>query len=403
MMDSTDTYYTNISSGALQTTLPKEHQIFLNALPWPFTERKICEHNIYYDIEISDTNNPSGLTFSVSIIDSSVATHHDNLISIEVNTKDLSYYFSEAKTPVFLVVVDPANASSHWVFIQDYIYKKIQEKIPEWWQQNTVTIDIPSNQEISTSLEELRQTVIYGWQFIYIKHYHLIYQRFNENIQNFYNSTEHFEHSVQQEITRYYTKNKQNQSCSCSSSSSHSCSSCQDTDSLDDLYNKWDREIEVSLQEAQSLKILDSKENRKAYYCISKALSLYGERASSGTRLTALGEMAFYDYILHLTNAYDAMGDDIVRLLTHTEEHKRYFRATEELSEIIAEALNLGEIIAVSVLAIRLADIFLFATPYIMRCFGQEPATPLMEFAQNILVSAHDMASLIESPNRLLQ
>lgn len=402
MMDSTDTFYTNTSSGVLQATLPKEHQIFLNALPWPFTARKNSDHNLCYDIEITHPNTPPGVTFSVSIIGSSSAKR-DNLISIVVDTNDLSYYISEAKKPVFLVVVDTVNESSHWLFIQDYIYKTIQVKTPQWWQQNTVTIEIPSTQEVSSSLEALRHTVIYGWEFIYIKHYHLINQRFNENIQTFFNSTKHFERSLQQEIARYYNKNKQSQACSCSSSSNHSCNSCQDPESLDDLNNKWDQEIEASLEQAQSLKLLDPKENRTAYYCISKALNLYGEHASSGMRLTALGEMAFYDFILHFTNANDAMGSDTVLLLPHTEVHQRYFKATEELTEIINEALNLGEIITVSMLAIRLADIFLFATPYIMRSFGQEPAAPLMEFAQNILVTAHDLASLIESPNRLLQ
>ncbi|MCL5781721.1 MAG: hypothetical protein M1119_12775 [Firmicutes bacterium] len=39
--------------------------------------------------------------------------------------------------------------------------------------------------------------------------------------------------------------------------------------------------------------------------------------------------------------------------------------------------------IAASVLTIRLADTYLFATPYLIRTFGQEMTAPLMNFARS--------------------
>lgn len=237
-----------------------------------------------------------------------------------------------------------------------------------------------------------------------LNHFCQSYQNLNKRINTFLNSPEEMEHSLKLEATRTYRKESQlspSQS-RCSSNATSSCTSCQSTDPFDELTQQANQHIQASIEYAQSLKILDTKENRIAYYKIAQALNQYGSRAYAGVRYNATGEMIFYDYLLYFLQAFTVI-DNKTLAMNPTEDHQRYLKAVDELTETIIIALDDGELIASSMLMIRLADTFLFATPYIMRSFGQEAAAPLMDFAQSLLILSHDMASLVETPGQVLQ
>ena len=239
-------------------------------------------------------------------------------------------------------------------------------------------------------------------QSLILNHFNQSYYNLNKRLDKLFSSPEELEQALKLEATRNYSKDQSPSHCSCSTSSTSTCNSCQSTDSFDELTQQANHHIQASIEYAQTLKVLDAKENRIAYYKIAQALDYYGSRASAGVRYNASGEMVFYDYLLHFLQAFNVL-DKKTQDIIHLEDHQRYLKAVKELTETIILAINEGELIASSMLIIRLADTFLFATPYIMKSFGQESAAPLMDFAQSLLILSHDMASLVEAPGQMLQ
>ncbi|SHE29793.1 DUF4365 domain-containing protein [Desulforamulus putei] len=395
----------HVSSGISKPTVLKGHHVFLNALPWSWTPRPTNEAFLHYDVEILDSGTPRGIAFAVYIVCPTSLRIDSDAICLAMDCDKLKYYTDRASKPVILVVVDTAKESAFWLLIQEYIHGVLAKKTPGWREQKTVSLHIPLNQELTTSLEQLKKAVCYGLELLYMNHFYRFYQKFSSRINQFFNSPEEMELAMKVESSRHYAKQllTTKDKCSCSSTSGHSCSSCRETDNFNHFTLQSDLKIQASLEKAQNMKVLDPKENRTAYYCISHALDIFGDRASAGVRYTAQGEMVFYDYLLHFLKAFDSMGTQAMVHLTHTDDYRRYFKAIEELTDIINRALEEGELIAASVLTIRLADTYLFATPYLIRTFGQEISAPLMDFAQSLLLLAHKMASLVESPDHVIQ
>lgn len=229
-----------------------------------------------------------------------------------------------------------------------------------------------------------------------LTHFQQSFHRLHKRLTQLFSSPEELEQALKLETSRNYHQQSPSSHASCSTSS---CTSCHSTDPFDDLTQQANHHIQSSIEYAQTLKVLDAKENRIAYYKIAQTLDHYGSRASSGVRHNATGEMIFYDYLLYFLQAYNAI-DKNPQIALHKEEHQRYLKAVNELTQTIILALDEGEIIASSMLIIRLADTFLFATPYIMTTFGEEAAAPLMDHAQSLLIISHDLASLVETPGR---
>lgn len=381
------------------------HTIFLDALPLSWVYRPSSEPLLHYDVEILDSGATKGAVFSVFILCSSCLKTDGDFVGLAIESDTLKYYMDKVNKPVILVFIDESKESAFWLFAQDYIQRHLERHASNWRQKKNVNLQIPINQELTVSIEQLKRDVFYGLEFLYLKNFHQYYNKFNARVRQFFNSPAEMELAVKVESSRNYAKQllTSGDSCSCSTASNHSCSSCGSNLDTSDLTADSDSKIQACLEKAQNMKVLDPKENRIAYYCISESLELYGDRASAGIRYSAQGEMVFYDYLLHFLRAFDAMGTQAMVHLTHAADHRRYFNAMEQLTDIINTALDEGELIAASVLTIRLADTFLFATPYLLKTFGQEMTAPLMDFAQSMLVLAHQMASYVESPGNVLQ
>ncbi|ABO49977.1 hypothetical protein Dred_1447 [Desulforamulus reducens MI-1] len=395
---------TSISFSGMASISQKPHDLFLNCLPTTWAVKKNTSKHLDYDIDFFDGQTPKGLQFSVRLIVPTALQLENERILLPFTSEELNWSMDEAKVPVFLIIVDSKDQSIYWLFLQDFIQGTLEHENPEWRSQNVVILHVPTDQELTKTLDKFTNTLYYGLELLYIKHFYKFYSVTNKRIAQFFNSQEEIQRALELESTRQYSNPSPSseQSC-CSSSNDGHCDTCKGSDPFDDLVFQSTKKIQSRLEYAQRMRVLDPKENRIAYYCINQALAVYGSTATVGIRYTALGEMAFYDYLLHFLKTYDAIIPKTTIFFINSEEHHRYFKAMEELSQIIISALDQGELIASSMLLIRLADAYLFATPYIMKYLGQDMAAPLMDYAQTLLMLSHEMASLVESPTRLLQ
>ncbi|GAB6157235.1 hypothetical protein JCM39194_04350 [Desulfotomaculum varum] len=382
------------SSDTVKPAALKGHHVFLNALPESWSVLPINHPIIHYEVAIPDHRTPRPVKFGVHIVCQAPLAKGQDVIALTIECEKLKYIIDQFKKPVIVVAVDNVQKLACWLLVQDCISCLPTNQSADWRSQKNVTLHLPVRQLLA-SPEQLQQSVYGCLELIYTSHFHRYYETFNNRTKRFFVSENELELALQVESNRRYAAGQ-------SSCAAGSCG-CENTDEFQAFTMRSDSQIQASLEKAQSMKLLDAKENRQAYYCISQALEVFGDRASAGIRYTARGEMLFYDFLLHFKKAFDGMGNRSILHLTHPEDYSRYFSAVKELTDIITQAIDEGEIIAASLLTIRLADTYLFAAPHIMRTFNQETAAPLTEYAQSMLVTAHEMASLVEVPERAIQ
>lgn len=372
----------NSAPSAKVKNTSKLHEILFKAFPtsWVITK---SEHNYWdYDIEIFDRHTPKRVHFALRITAAPAQ-------GLNMTADALKWYIDEADKPVFLVNINTADGTSSWLLLQDYIQGTLEVKNTHWRTLQQITIDIPKHHLLPVSMDKFISSVYYGCELLYIKEFYNFYDNIHKHIAEFLNSPAAIKRAFDLEANR--------------SVLGSACTSCNSNDPLTELMQQADQKIQSSLEQAQGMKVLDPQENRTAYYCISAAMDLYGARASASIRYTALGEMSFYDYLLNFMKTFESLTPRTDLLAVTPGEHRRYFSAIQDLSNLIIGAINEGQIITASMLTIRLADTYLFALPYLMSCLDQPMTAPLLEYAQSLLMLAHEMASLMESPRHILQ
>lgn len=387
------------SSNGKSPTALKAHQIFFNNLPASWYPREQCNSDVSYDIEVS-IEGIGNIIFSVYIKAISCINLDNEHITCTMDTDKLRHFYEDCYKPTFLVLVDTSGSNScYWLPIQEYVHNKLEKSLPNWRNKKTASLRVPSDNNLSFTYRVFEENIVQCLSLVYLNHFYFPFKTVTTRLRSFLKSPIEIDRAIYIASTRPYGShlNPTGQSCS-----SGSCQSCNDDSGLDNE-NDADRVLQSSLEYAQGLKLLDPTENRKAYYHLFSAMELSGEKASMGMRYTVQGEMSFYDYLLYFMDAFSLMGNNAMFHLTKPEEMQRYFTSMDQLAQYIVDSLNDGEIIATSMTTIRLADTYLFATPYISRTFGQEKASPLMDFAQSLLILAHELATVIESPGTLIQ
>lgn len=387
-------------NGLSNSTALRARNIFFNNLPFSWVPLEGSSYDeTCQDIEIFEQGKSTGVILTVKIKGTTTLTGNGDNINLSIAVDHLKYFCDEMNKPVLLTLVDVKKQQVFWLLAQHYVHTVLEASSPNWRDKKTVTLKIPLACEISSSWDLLWKNILQSLEFIYFKQYHTPFRIISSRIQSYLNSPGQLEFALKREIEKQFKRQSQvKEQCS-----SKECSSCQDNGQDDESAIQADDYIQDRLEYAQQRKLLDPKENRTAYYCIRDALDMAGLNATTGVRCTALGEMFFYDYLLHFMRVFDANNIQTYLCLTKLEEHLRYFQAAQELTNVISSALDEGEILAASMLVIRLADTFLFAVPYISKTFGQEQASPLLDYAQTLLVLAHEMASMVEAPGRMLQ
>ncbi|WP_051688151.1 DUF4365 domain-containing protein [Desulfofalx alkaliphila] len=378
-------------SGNAQLTSTLAHRIFLGALPNSWVPREKCpDYAIDYNIEIMKNNKSTGVFFGVNVKGTKKPSYGRDYLSIPMETNLLSYYYHEVKIPVFLIVVDVTRKAAFWLLTQEYVYKILEKTNPGWREQKTISLNIHLSNKLDKSGERFENAVISGMEFLYLQQFQLPYKEVTERIEKFYNS-EAMDLAVKKERERQFGIKTTSYSCS--------QSICQEE--YDTIDKQADFEIKASLIIAENLSIKDPKENREAYYHLSDALAIAGHRANPRIRYIAMGERYYHDYIYHLMNFFNINPDMSVNQL-HLRYHT-YFVAMGELIETIYSALDEEELVAASMLLVRLADIYFSAFPFICTALGHNKAFPLLDSAQELLELAHNLTSAVENPGAILQ
>lgn len=131
--------------------------------------RQILERKIPSEWILRDIDPDYGIDKSLEIVEDEIVTGkeiliqlkgtetidiHGDHISFSIETDHLKYYL-EKDLPVFLIVVDLIAEKCYWIFLQQYAFDILNINNPLWVDQQTITIRIPIEQQVSDTLDRI--------------------------------------------------------------------------------------------------------------------------------------------------------------------------------------------------------------------------------------------------------
>lgn len=130
-------------------------QILERRIPSEWILRKIDpDYGIDESLEIVEDKNVTGKEILIQLKGTKAIDIHGNYISFRLKTDCLKYYLKK-DMPVFLVVVDVIKENCYWLFLQQYVFDVLNIKKPSWVDQQTITIRIPIEQQVSHTLNQI--------------------------------------------------------------------------------------------------------------------------------------------------------------------------------------------------------------------------------------------------------
>jgi len=145
--------------------------------------RQILERKIPTEWILRDIHPDYGIDKSLEIVEDKIVTGkeiliqlkgtqtidvHGDHISFSINTRHLKYYL-EKDVPVFLILVDVLEENCYWIFLQQYAYDVLNINRPSWVDQQTITIRIPIEQRVSSTVDQIIEIAKGGPAYITVR------------------------------------------------------------------------------------------------------------------------------------------------------------------------------------------------------------------------------------------
>jgi hypothetical protein len=120
--------------------------IFRHLLPAKWILRELQpDFHLDYLVEVVDAGELTGLQLGVQLKGWQRKKNHAGPPKYSLKTKHLEYYIDKCTIPVFLVLVDVAKQTAHWVFMQKFG----RERNQEWRKQKRITVEFNETQTLS--------------------------------------------------------------------------------------------------------------------------------------------------------------------------------------------------------------------------------------------------------------
>ena len=137
-------------------------KIFFSQVPSEWIYRKIdLDYGLDKEIEIVIDGKATGKTLLVQVKSSQSVDVAGNVIRFSIETDKGSYYM-ERDVPVLLVLVDLKTKIPYMLFIQEYVYEKLNTSKPLWNQQKTIVLEIPTANTWPSSIDVAREIALGG-------------------------------------------------------------------------------------------------------------------------------------------------------------------------------------------------------------------------------------------------
>lgn len=395
---------------------PEQHEtdtiaqrIFNSNIPpaW-VARRQDPDYGIDYDVEIFENQSPTGIIFSVQLKGTRSPEYSQDVIKFSFETDKLIYYCDRVKKPVFLVLVDVSEENAYWLFTQQYARERLDPTNPKWRQQKTVTLEVPVANHFIDSPDAFKEIVKKSVEYIYLLQFKQPHWQMLAQVQGFYNPPKALEDAIKRErnmqfemeyhLALLYYDDKEKEKAI------KTYYKLKEKALID---GNFDHSIQAALGLVHALNYLDLEENRRAYELLKDALD-NSQTASRRMLYIGTGQLFFLDFVYYFTKTYDLnllstiaqqgqMGVDYILGLFLKKHEHQYFASLEKLVNLITTSIENGEVVATCVLAVNLADMQLFAYPYVRYNMGEEKAGVLLNAADDYLEFAYHIAKIIES------
>lgn len=116
-----------------------------------------------HKVELIEGGEHTGRIFWVQLKgQKTVKPLQDGTISFSLEAKDLDY-FLKLSEPMFLVVIDVTKKVGYWVFVQEYVHKKLSNL--DWRKQHHIQIHLPSTNRLA-DLGRFREAVLKSFPYM---------------------------------------------------------------------------------------------------------------------------------------------------------------------------------------------------------------------------------------------
>ncbi len=347
-------------------------QVFLNSRPksWNVVPMN-CQCGLDYHIQIREPSAAAGASFYVNLVALEKTSRTANELTVSLETKRLKHYCAHLKKPLYLIVVEPDKNNVFWLDTQEYV-----KKITMYATEERMIITVPLSNKLNAAVDKLENSVINSIKKLYLQLFHRKFNRLAAIINGL--------NTAQQDAADNLRRQR-----------------IEDYSTVPALQSEADSIIRTGLNYIKNLDLYNPVENRRAYNHISYTLDYVGDWATPLVRSQAVGEKIYANYLYHLVNSFNADNNSSIDLLQNSDR-QQYLAEVDKLNKAIITALEKGEILAGSVLMLRLSDFYYAAFPYVNKIIEINAAMELLENAEKIIEMAHELATAVESPNREL-
>jgi hypothetical protein len=144
-------------------------KVFSNQVPSEWIYRKVdLDYGLDREIEIVIDGKLTAKTLLIQLKSTESLDLAEGVIRFSIETDKVSYYM-ERDVPVLLVLVDLTTKTPYMLFVQEYVYEKLNITKPAWKQQKTVTVEIPTSNFWANSIAAAKEIALSGPFYLAIK------------------------------------------------------------------------------------------------------------------------------------------------------------------------------------------------------------------------------------------
>lgn len=397
---------------------PIQHQIdtaarlvFQQSLPCSWIVRELKpDYGLDYEVEIVTGEKPTGVTFCVQLKGTTSPKYINEVLTLDFEVDKLIYYFEKVHKPVFIVVADLKNNKCFWLFTQRYIQQILRRQKPRWHTQKSVTLHIPTSNQLPARIQLLQQVAEDGLKDVFILQLGRPSLRLSLEIQDkLYDEQAILAAIKESELEAGELKLGLADIYLGGENTEKAVRELSNI--FEDTKTRGQAEIHIAsaIKLVHALGFIDRGANRQCAHIIDLALKRQNECKYKHLVLVAKGLKASTDFIFGFQQiqsfghfieitAQQQRGTDALLKVLQSEAAQAYLKANDDMHSLVSEAIDSNEFAAATEILVQIAFAYLLTYPFVRLTEGKERTAPILESASQKLELAKQIAESLRNP-----
>jgi hypothetical protein len=397
---------------------PIQHQIdtaadvlFRLSLPCSWIVRELRpDYGLDYEVEIVTDEKLTGITFCVQLKGTTSPKYVNESLILGFEVDKLIYYFERVHKPVFILVADLKSNKCFWLFTQRYVQQILRKQNPRWHTQKSVSLHIPTSNQLPASIQLLQQVAEDGLKEVFILQHGRPSLSLSLQIKDkLYDEQAILDAIKESELEAgelklgladiYLGEEKTEKAIR------------ELGNIFEDTKTRGQAEIHIAsaIKLVHALGFIDRRANRQCAHIIDLALRRQNECKYKQVVLVAKGTKAFIDFIFSFQQiqsfghfieitSHQQRGTDALLKVLQSEAAQTYFKANDDMHSLVSEAIDSNELATATNILVLIAYAYLLTYPFIRLTEGKKKTAPILESASQKLELAKQIAESLQNP-----